>query len=223
MRILVIEDDITLQQCLKDFLEHETFAVDSTSKGTQGSYLARTNNYDLIILDNMLPEKSGDIICREIREAKKEAPILLISMLDSFSEQQKLLYSGADQYLAKPFSFEQLLLHVHVLLRRPKLTNNDTITIGTLTLNTKTKQVLKGKRFVHFTRKEYALFEYLMRHAPSIVPRNTLLEQVWDNEVNPFSNTVEAHIRSIKNKISTKKRPYIYNIPGRGYKIDTRN
>lgn len=220
MRILIIEDDESLCLTLKKVLEAHAFAVDTTHTGDSGSYLARTTLYDLIILDNALPKKTGLTVCREIRAAKITTPILMISILSDIHEKVLFLKEGVDDYLTKPFHLDELTARVEAILRRPKEAYPEKIVLGTLSFNLRTKEVLKGKRRVYFTRKEFALFSYLMVNHGSIISRSIILEHVWNNDIDSFSNTVESHIRNIRKKIGTKKQPYIYTLIGRGYKID---
>lgn len=222
MRILIIEDDETLCSSLKKTLESSAFAVDTSNNGIDGSYKARVNEYDLIVLDNSLPKKIGLEVCKDIRKAKVTTPILMISINSAVPEKVLLLRSGVDDYLAKPFNIEEFLARVEAILRRPQYTHDEIITLGDLKLNTKTKEVMKGKRKIHFTRKEYILFEYLMLNKCCVISRRVILEHVWDDDIDPFSNTVETHIRNIRRKIGTKKQPYVYTFPARGYKIDTK-
>lgn len=220
MRILIIEDDILLCETLKRILEKEAFAVDISTTGEQGSYLARTNDYDLIILDSILPQKSGLIVCKEIRHYKVTTPILMMSVISELSNKVMLLRDGADDYLTKPFQFEELIARVMALLRRPRNTYPEVVSLGTLSLNLRTKEILKGKRRIYLTRKEFTLFSYLMTNHGSVISKSIILEHVWDNDIDTFSNTVESHISSLRKKIASKKQPYIYTISGRGYKID---
>jgi DNA-binding response OmpR family regulator len=222
MRLLIIEDDPILRRHLKKALEAESFAVDVSGNGEDGYALARINDYDLIILDNILPKKTGLSVCQDIRSVGKDVCILMLSIKKTPADKAELLREGADDYLSKPFNFEELLARIHALLRRPRRVHADIVSIDTLTLNLQTKETSKGTKRIYFTRKEYSLFEYLMMNKGTIISRNTILEHVWDNDIDPFSNTVESHIRSLRKKIGTKKQPYIYNIPGRGYKIDSR-
>lgn len=222
MRILIVEDDLAIQDFLKKALEAESFAVDATADGEKGSYLARTNDYDVVLLDNTLPKKMGIDICRDIRNAQKTMPILMLSATDTIPQKVLLLREGVDDYMTKPFSFEELLARIQAILRRPTLVHAPTITVADVSLNLNTQEVVKGTKNIYFTRKEFALFEYLMRNKGSIISRGMIMEHVWDHEGDPFSNTIEAHIRNIRKKISSRNKPLIHNIPGRGYKIDVK-
>lgn len=221
MKILIIEDEKDLADSLKDSLESECFAVDVAEDGQKGMMLGCTNNYDLIILDNMLPKRSGADVCRNIRVAKKQTPIIMLSVVSETDKKVELLNLGADDYLTKPFSFKELLARIKALLRRPKAIENCIIRIGDLTIDVAANKVMVGKKEVYLTRKEFMLLEYLMKNKGVVVSRGMLLEHVWDINADPFSNTIESHILNLRKKIKYKgNRDIIQTIPGRGYKID---
>jgi DNA-binding response OmpR family regulator len=221
MKILIVEDNSAVRNVLRMSLEAECFSVDETDNGDDGSFMARTNEYDLIILDNVLPGKMGKQICKEIREAGKTMPVLFLSMKSDVLDKITLLDTGADDYLTKPFSFEELLARIRALLRRPQALKETIITVGNLELHHDKHQVfLKGKE-LQLTRKEFSLLEHLMQNKGLVVSRGQLLEHVWDINANPFSNTIEAHILNIRRKIGDNKKRVIRNIPGRGYKMNS--
>lgn len=219
MRILVVEDDPETATFLKSALERESFAVDAVHDGEKGSYLARTNDYDLIVLDNILPGKSGPEVCRDIRECGKRTPIIVLSVESETSRKVTLLQSGADDYLAKPYSFEELLARIHAILRRPRTMTEPAVHIGPITLDSARQQVWRNKTEVYLTRKEFSLLEYLMRNSGKVVSRSMIMEHVWDIESDPFSNTVEVHISNLRKKLYHGDKDSIRNVPGRGYKI----
>lgn len=219
MRILIIEDNKDIHEMLRLGLETEMFWVDVAEDGESGSYIARTNDYDLIILDNMLPKKSGVDVCRDIRKAGKRTPIILLSVESDTEEKVKLLTAGADDYVTKPFSFKELLARIRALLRRPESNISEDLESGDLKLNSRTQQLKKNGKEIYLTRKEYSLLELLMRHRGEVVSRGTIMEHVWDLDGNPFSNTIETHVFNIRRKIEDKERRLIWNVPGRGYKI----
>lgn len=219
MRILIIEDNKEIHGLLKIGLETEMFTVDVAEDGEKGSYIARTNDYDLIILDNKLPKKTGVEVCREIRLAGKSMPIILLSVESETEEKIKLLTAGADDYVTKPFSFQELLARIHAILRRPENTTGEDLKTGNLTLNSRTHEVKIGNKNIYLTRKEYCLLELLMKHSGEVVSRGMIMEHVWDMDGNPFSNTIETHVFNLRKKIDDKRHKLIWNIPGRGYKI----
>lgn len=221
MRILIIEDDDELKDLLKQSLKAEAFSIDTASTGSEGSYLARTNRYNLILLDYMLPHKNGDTVCKEIRLAGVTCPIIIVSIESEIVDKVHLLESGADDYVCKPFSFNELLARIHSLLRRPYVIQEPVLTLDDLTIDTNARNVSKQGRQIYLTRKEYMLLECFARKAGKIITRSEIMEEVWNNDTDPFSNTVEAHVRNLRKKIedSSEKR-YIHTIPGRGYKFD---
>ena len=221
MRILLVEDSKEIINFLKPSLEAELFAVDVAEDGEKGSFLGRTNDYDLIILDIILPKKGGLEVCREIREKGKTAPIIVLSVKTETVTKIELLNAGADDYLIKPFSLEELLARIRALLRRPKQIEGDILELDDLTLDTKRCTVKRGKREAHLTRKEFMLLEYLLRNKGIVLSRGMIMEHVWDMNVDPFSNTIESHILSLRHKIDfSGKKKLIHTVSGRGYKLD---
>lgn len=221
MRILVIEDEKEISDFLKANLESDCFAVDVASDGEKGSFLARTNPYDLIILDYMLPKKNGNEVCKEIREQKNKTPILMLSVKTEVEDKVSLLNGGADDYLAKPFAYSELLARVRALLRRPNTLHDDTLSFDDLELDIPRQSVRRGGHEIYLTRKEFMLLEYLMRNQGIVLSRAMIMEHVWDMNADPFSNTIETHILSLRKKLHTPKRhKIIRTLPGRGYKIE---
>lgn len=220
MRILIVEDNAHVRSLVKLGLEAESFIVDDAPDGEKGSFTARTNDYDLIILDLDLPKKRGSTVCKEIRRSGKTTPILILSVESELPTKIELLNMGADDYLTKPFSFEELVARVRSLLRRPRTMLDAKLAAGDLTLDISTQDVSRGKKSIYLTRKEFLLLEYLMRHKGAVVSRGRLLEHVWDLDGDPFSNSIETHICNIRKKISSPRKPeLIENVPGRGYKM----
>lgn len=221
MRILIIEDDTDFREILKASLEGESFVVDTAENGVSGSYSARVNHYNLIIMDYLLPDKNGNLVCKEIRSAGIKVPILVMSVQTEAFDKVLLLDSGADDYICKPFAFTELMARIRSLMRRPYETHAPVLTLDDLTIDTETREVYQDGQSVYFTRKEYMLLECMTRKCGKIISRAEIMEEVWNNETNPFSNTVEAHIRNIRKKLHKKgKKEYIHTIPGRGYKVD---
>jgi len=222
MRILIVEDNAHIRNLIKLGLEAESFAVDAVEDGEIGSYTARTNDYDLVILDLDLPKRFGNDVCRDIRKAEKTMPILILSVQSETFTKVELLSMGADDYLTKPFSFEELTARVRTLLRRPRNAVAEKLIAGDLTLDSQTQGVIRGQKSIYLTRKEFLLLEYLMRHKGLVVSRGRLLEHVWDLDGDPFSNTIETHICNLRKKIHNVRKPQlIENVPGRGYKLVT--
>lgn len=220
MRILIIEDDKSIARSLKAGLETEYFVTDVAEDGERGSFLARTNDYDVIILDNMLPKKSGGEVCKEIRRAGKTTPIIMLSQVSEAAKKAGLLNDGADDYVVKPFSFSELIARIRAILRRPTALAEETIRVADLTLNAKKHLVIRGGKEVRLTPKEYMLLELLMRNNGVPVSRGIMMEHVWGAEMDPFSNTIEAHMLNLRKKIDTKgKKELIKTVQSIGYKI----
>lgn len=220
MKILLVEDNHDIRETLKKHLESELFTVDSTDNGESGSYLARTSYYDLIILDYMLPRKNGLEVCNEIRCAHKNAPIIMISICAKVPEKVALLEAGADDYLQKPFSFNELLARIRAITRRPYHINNSILTIEDVTLDVARQNVSRNGKDIYLTRKEFMLLECFARNRGRIVSRGFINENVWENDSNPFSNTIEAHVRNLRKKIDGGKANLIKTVPGRGYIVE---
>ncbi|MDP3962474.1 MAG: response regulator transcription factor [bacterium] len=226
MKILIVEDDASTCQFIKAGFEEDGFAVETASDGQEGSYKARVNTYDVIILDHSLPLKNGIEVCDEIRGSGSSVPIIFLSVIGDTRKKIDSIEKGADDYLTKPFSFDELKARVKALLRRPKKIEAPIIRAGELSINTEKKEACRNESPLNLTRKEYNLLEYLMRNPGIVVSRTMILEHVWNAESDPFSNTVEAHIAKLRKKINSgndqaaDKEELIRNIPGRGYTIE---
>jgi DNA-binding response OmpR family regulator len=220
MKILIVEDDISVRNVLRLSLESKGFAIDEAEDGEIGSYLARTNQYDLILLDNVLPKKMGGHVCKEIRDAQINTPILILSGKQEVLTKIQLLNNGADDYVTKPFSFAELLARIYALTRRPEQILNPILKIKDLEINFNAQIIKKKEKEVYLTRKEFSLLEFLARNKGSVVTRGQILEHVWEMSVDPFSNTIETHIRNLRVKLRDTKRSLIISIPGRGYKLN---
>ncbi len=221
MRLLIIDDDLTLAQSLKLSLENERFLVDLAHDGEKGSFLARTNDYDLILLDLMLPKQDGLMTCREIRSDGLKVPILVLSAKTELPTKIELLNAGVDDYLTKPFAQDELMARIKAILRRPKSMLSEVLHVSDLMIDAKKHVVKRGDRKIYLTKKEFILLEYLMQHEGIVLSRSNIMEHVWDMNADPFSNTIETHILNLRKKIdrqSTAK--LIHTVPGRGYKIE---
>jgi DNA-binding response OmpR family regulator len=204
MRILIVEDEEGIASFLKAGLESEYFAVDVAEDGERGSYLARTNEYDIIILDNMLPKKEGAEVCDDIRKSGKTTPIIMLSARSELGIKVELLNKGADDYLTKPFSLEELIARIRALLRRPTTLSSEILQVDDLIMDTKKHVTTREGKEIYLTKKEFMLLELLMKHKGSVVSRGSIMEHVWDMNVDPFSNTIESHILNIRKKIFSK-------------------
>lgn len=221
MKILVVEDDKDTLDFLKPSLKAEGFVVDTAENGTDGISMTLANNYDLVILDFNLPDKNGDLVCQEIRKKGKTTPILILTVDTEVNNKVKLLNLGADDYLTKPFSFEELLARVKALLRRPEKIEKEILQVNNLTLDRKKQKVTRAKREIYLTLKEFQLLEYLIRHQGEVISKVSILENIWDSEVDLFSNAIETHISNLRKKIDKNSpKKLIKTISGRGYKIE---
>lgn len=221
MRILVVEDEHRIAQAVKEGLEQESYAVDVVYDGEDAYNAAREDDYDLILLDIMLPSMDGYEVCRRLRAEGKHTPILLLTAKDQARDIVHGLDTGADDYLAKPFSFEVLLARVLALLRRPHETTGEVLQAGDLSLNPTTKQVIRGGKPISLSTKEYALLEYMLRNQNRVLSKNNIMSHVWDFDADILPNTVEVFIAYLRAKVD---RPFpgpalIQTVRGFGYKI----
>lgn len=220
MKILLVEDNHDIRETLRENLESELFTVDCVDNGESGSYMARTNYYDLIVMDYMMPRKNGLQACKEIRQSNKNAPIIMISVCDKIPEKIALLEAGADDYLQKPFSFSELLARIRAVTRRPPSYNTSSLSIDDVDLDITRQCVIRKGRKIYLTRKEFMLLECFARNRGRVVSRGYINESVWHNDSNPFSNTIEAHIRNLRKKLDGGKTKLIRTVPGRGYIVE---
>lgn len=221
MKILLIEDDVNLVQNLKKELSSQEHIVDTAEDGGNGSFMGRSFEYDVIILDYTLPKKDGITVLREIRAAGKTTPIIFLSVNDDPDIKVSALENGADDYMTKPFLLRELEARLHAVTRRPHALIDKTLNLDNLVLDPDRHLVKRGERRIHLTRKELNLLEYFMKNKGRVLSRTMLMEHVWTVDSNPFSNTVEAHVRNLRMKINHGKMSnLIANIPGRGYVMD---
>ena len=220
MRILLVEDEQQIADFLSMSLEAESFAVDVANNGKDGAELATTHNYDLIILDNQLPGKSGLEVCKETRKSGKTCPIIILSVRAETNIKVDLLNAGADDYLIKPFSLQELIARIRALLRRPKRLESTLLTIDDLVLDSQRHFVKRGKKELVLTRKEFGLLHYLMINEGTALTRGMIMEHVWDMKADPYSNTIESHLVTLRKKVdSNQRRKLIHTVPGIGYKL----
>jgi DNA-binding response OmpR family regulator len=202
-------------------LREEQYAVDLCRDGTEAVYEAQVNPYDVIILDIMLPGKDGFTVCRELRENSVLTPILMLTAKDSLDDKIIGLSEGADDYLTKPFSFEELLARIRALLRRSQDYKTGVLKVGDLVLDPMRRIVSRGGKTILLTGKEYALLEYLMRNKGRVVSQSMIIEHVWDRNYEGTSNVVNVYISHLREKIDMKaKVKLIKTLRGHGYKID---
>lgn len=222
MRILIVEDERKIADALKRGLEQEHFAVDVVYDGLEGIGFATTKPYDLIILDRMLPNISdGAAICRAVREEGKQIPILMLTAKGQVQDKVEGLDGGADDYMVKPFAFEELLARVHALLRRPQEQIGSILTVRDLVVDTTTYSVQRAGTPIQLSSKEYALLEYLMRNSGRIVTKEQIIKHVWDYDADILPNTVEVYIGYLRNKIDKPfdGAPLLQTVRGFGYQL----
>lgn len=220
MRILVVEDERRLCNIIKRGLLEEGYALDTAYDGEDGEYLAETNPYDLIILDIMLPKKDGIELCQELRLKRVNTPVLMLTAKDTVEDRVKGLDAGADDYLVKPFAFNELLARVRALLRREGLSKSPRLQVGELVMDTLTREVWRGQRKIELTTKEYVILEYFMRHPNMVITRTMLEEHAWDYEFDSISNLIDVYIRRLRCKIEERgQASLIQTVRGAGYRL----
>jgi two-component system, OmpR family, copper resistance phosphate regulon response regulator CusR len=218
MRLLLVEDEKKIANFIERGLKEQHYVVDVAYDGEKGGFLADVNEYDLIILDIMLPKVDGLSLCRDIRKKRSEVPVLMLTAKDRVTDKVKGLEGGADDYLTKPFAFEELLARVVALLRRKNSTKSTLLKVADLELDQLKRTVKRGGRDITLTSKEYALLEYLMLHTGQVVTRTMISEHVWNEDYDSFTNIVDVYINHLRNKIDKEsKKPLIHSVRGSGY------
>ena len=219
MRLLLIEDDSRVAKFIRKGLEAECYRVDVACDGQQGIEMGLTRIYDLILLDIILPIKNGLIVCRELREEGVKTPILMLTAKDSVEDKVIGLGMGADDYLTKPFAFEELVARIEALFRRPReLDLAPTLQVADLTLDKNTHEVARAGKLVQLTATEFTLLRYLMRHPNRVLSRTMIEEQVWGYHYDPLTNVVDVYIRRLRQKIDRGFEQQLINtIRGAGY------
>lgn len=224
MKLLVVEDEIKLAQSLMNGLRQEGYIVDHIADGLQAErrIMEGVAAYDMLLLDITIPGKNGIDLARSLRQHKFGMPILMLTARDTKEDIVRGLDVGADDYLVKPFSFNELLARIRALSRRPYQAVSEELTTSDLSLNTKTRKIhLHGKE-LKLTRKEFTIFEILMRHAGEVITREDILSQAWDFAFDSFSNVVDVHIKNLRKKLNTQKNHEILEtIRGVGYRLRT--
>lgn len=222
MRILVVEDDPKIAAAIKKGLEQESYAVDIASDADEGLSSSLTDDYDLIILDRMLPGLiEGLDITKEVRANQISTPIIMLTAKDQIDDRVSGLNAGADDYLIKPFAFDELVARVRALLRRPSQTQATVLKLDDLELNTNTHLVTRSGKPITLSAKEYALLEYLMRNPNRVLSKDSLTTHVWDFDADILPNTVEVYISYLRGKIDQPFRGpnLIHTVRGFGYKL----
>ena len=218
MRILIVEDEKKMANLIERGLKEEHFVVDVACDGEDGLYKAEINNYDLMILDIMLPKKDGIAMCKELRKKKNYTPILMLTARDGVSDKVFGLNAGADDYLSKPFAFDELLARIRALLRRQRKEKNNLLKVADLELNQLTHEVNRGGKKIVLTSKEYILLEFLILHANQVVTRTMIYDHVWEEDFHSLTNVIDVYIKYLRNKIDKGfKRKLIHTLRGTGY------
>ena len=224
MAILIIEDDARIIEFIRRGLEAEGYLIETASHGKEGLQIARNGDYELILLDLMLPDITGQEICRQLRMQGITTPILMLTALDALEDKIEGLQIGADDYLTKPFAFDELLARIHALIRRNKGFKETLVEIKVtdLSLNRETHEVRRGDRLIELTPKEFALLEYFMSAPGKVFSRTKILDNIWGYNTDPLTNVVDVYIRNLRRKIDDgEDRQLIKTVRGFGYKLDT--
>lgn len=201
-------------------LREQSYAVDTAADGNAVSYQTQVYDYDLVILDVMLPGKDGFEVCSELRKSGSSVPVLMLTARDDVQDRITGLDSGADDYLIKPFDFHELLARIRALLRRERTLVPEIIEIADLSINTQSHEVMRAATRIELTAKEYALLEFLARRSDQVVSRSEIASHVWDENFDPFSNLIEVYIQRLRRKIDDGREPkLIRTLRGEGYKL----
>jgi DNA-binding response OmpR family regulator len=223
MRVLVIEDEPKIAQAIKRGLEIKGFAVDAVNDADSGLSYASDPDYDIIVLDRMLPGKiDGAELCKQLRKNSINTPIIMLTARGTIGDRVEGLNSGADDYLVKPFSFDELTARVKALLRRPPVQVGTKLKVADLTLDTNSYEVKRASKSIKLSHKEYNLLEYLMHHPGQVITKEMIINHVWDQDADILPNTIEVYIGYLRNKVDRpfkKSRPLIHTLRGFGYKL----
>jgi two-component system, OmpR family, response regulator len=220
MKILVVEDDRTVGQYVKRGLEEQRYHADLVEDGMEGLRLASGGRYDLIVLDLRLPEMNGLEVLRTLRDRGNTTPILVLTAQDAVDFKVQALRSGADDYVTKPFAFEELLARVEALGRRPKEIRSPVLRVGDLELDGETREVRRAGERIELTPKEYTVLEYLMRHSGRVMSRTLITEYAWDYHFDPGTNIVDVVINRLRKKVDTgHAQKLVHTVRGVGYVV----
>jgi len=221
VRILVVEDEQRIAVFIKQGLEEEGYAVDVAYDGEEALDWAAMVDYDLIVLDVLLPKKNGIQTCRDLRAQGNKVPVLMLTARDAVEDRVRGLDSGADDYLVKPFAFQELLARIRALLRRSGEVKTTRLQVGDLMLDTLTHRATRGERAIELTAREYAILEFLMRHPGQVLSRTQIAEHVWNYDFYSTSNVVDVYIRYLRRKVDEGfDVNLIETVRGVGYKIE---
>ena len=224
MRILVVEDEPRMANVIAKGLRENSYAVDVAEDGDAALYQASINDYDLIVLDVLLPRRDGFEVCRALRARRNSIPILMLTARATVDDRVNGFDAGADDYLTKPFSFREFLARVRALLRRDSQLRPDVFQLDDLIVDSGSHRVSRAAREIDLTAKEYALLEFLARHAGQLVSRTEIAAHVWDDSFDPFSNTIEVYMNRLRKKIDDAHTvKLLHTRRGEGYILESRN
>ena len=220
MRILLVDDEVKFSTVLRGGLEEHGYAVDVAHDGEEGYQLARLEPYDLVILDVMLPVMDGLQVCRRLRAERRNVPVLMLTARDAVDDRVAGLDCGADDYLVKPFAFQELLARSRALLRRESASRDPVLRVGDLELDTVSHAVRRAGRPVDLTSKEYAILEYFVRNPNRVFTRAQIAEHVWDYDFVAMSNVVDVYVGYLRRKLADDREPrLLHTIRGTGYQL----
>lgn len=221
-KILLVEDEGKIANAVARGLKYEDFDVTIASDGEEALVLGKDEDFDCIILDRMLPLKEGVEVCKELRESNIKTPIIMLTAKSGVNDKVEGLDAGADDYLAKPFSLDELLARIRALLRRPNNIVSDELKVGDLILNTTTFEARRDNKLINLSKKEYDLLEYLMRNPNRIISKEKIINHVWDFDSDILPNTVEVYMGYLRNKIDKpfKDKKMLQTVRGFGYKLE---
>lgn len=223
MRVLVVEDEPKIAQAIKRGLELKGFAVDAVYDGDTGLSYASDPDYDVIVLDRMLPGSiDGTELCQKLRQNNIDTPIIMLTARGTIGDKVEGLNSGADDYLVKPFSFDELTARVRALLRRPPVQVGTTLNLGDLSMSTNNYEVVRQDKSLKLSHKEFALLEYFMHHPGQVITKDMIINHVWDQDADILPNTIEVYVGYLRNKIDRpfpKSPPLLHTLRGFGYKL----
>jgi DNA-binding response OmpR family regulator len=220
MKILLIEDDLEISLFLKKGLAKETFLVETASDGKRGLLMAQTNAYNLIILDQCLPQLSGWEVIKILREKNYQTPIIMLTVCADINDKKTAYQLGADDYLTKPFLLDELILKIKALSKRASYKICQNLKLGDLILDEANGYFRRGHKQLDLTKREFLILNYLLKHQGEIISRGEILEKIWQYQADPRTNSIETHIASLRKKIKIKGRPdLIHTFSGRGYRL----
>ena len=220
MRVLIVEDNPKMATAVRKGLQEHGFAVDVSHTGFEGEEMAVQQSYDCILLDLMLPDRDGVEVCRNLRRRKVATPVIMLTALDTTDQKVVGLDSGADDYITKPFEFDEVLARIRAILRRGEATESRTLRCEELSLDLYTRMATRGQKQIELSNKEFSLLEYLMRNPNRVLTRTQIGEKVWDMNFDPGSNVIDVYIAALRKKIDRNyEQQLIHTIKGAGYRF----